>query len=253
MLVLINSTVGQAGVSTMAQAIAFTYSNWINRPALLVSLKTDKFYKKKCMVKDEFESKFLSIVNGNTGGHGDLKNYAYKINDLLYYYQAHSSDLVKDQQRLLDLKLYLERASREFGMVVLDVDDELASFQKYLDIADVCFNVVPPDKMIMEETRDIINNALEEYKESGGLAVKTKMCYIVNRIDGGMTKGAACKALGASQRDVYTIPYDKRFILEGNNNRLMHFISETLLYKKTPNDKVLEISFKRMYEMLRKA
>ena len=236
----------------MAQAIAYTYSNWINRPALMVSIKSDQFFKSKCNVKSEFQSKFLSIVNGNTGGHGDLKNYTYKINELLYYYQAHSSPVAPASQHHLDLQLFLERASREFGMVVVDLDDEHNSFRRYLDIADVCFTVVPPDKMVLEQTAERVGEVLEDYKESGGLAVKTKMNYIVNAIDGGMTKSGVCKTLGVSQREVFTIPYDNRFIKEGNNNRLIQFIGETLLYKKTPTDKVLEISFKRIYEMLRK-
>ena len=254
MLVLVNSPVGQSGVSTLTQSIAFTYSNWINRPALIVSVNNDRFYKSKCNVKQDFQSKFLSIVNGNTGGHGDLKNYTYKINDLLYYYQAHSSPVAPMSQRDLDLQLFLERASREFGMVVVDLDDEHNSFRKYLDIADVCYTVVPPDRMVLEIASENIKEVLEEYKESGGLAVKTRMNYILNRFtkDCGISKSVASKILGANQRDVFTIPYDSRFMREGNKNHLMHFIGETLLYKKTPADKVLEISYKRIYDSLRK-
>lgn len=252
MLVLVNSPVHQAGVSTMTQAIAFTYSNWINRPVLMVSIKDDRFYKSKCNVKPEFQSKFLSIVNGNTGGHGDLKVYTYKINELLYYYQAHSSPAATSKQHDLDLAIFLERASREFGMVVVDLDDGVNSFKKFLDIADVCFTVLPPDKMVAEQAHESIGLVLENYKEQGGLAVKTKMNYIVNAIDGGMTKNTMCRLLGAGQRELFTIPYDSRFIREGNSNRLMHFLGDTLLYRRTPNDKVMEISFKRIYDMLRR-
>lgn len=252
MLVLINSPVNQAGVSTMTQAIAYTYSNWINRPVLMVSIKSDRFYKTKCNVKEDYSSKFLSIVNGNTGGHGDLKVYAYKINELLYYYQAHSSPAASQAQHHLDLQLFLERASREFGMVVVDLDDGTNSFEKFLDIAEFCYTVLPPDKMVIEDAVVSINEVLENYKEQGGLAVKTKMGYIANAIDGGMNKTIVSKLLGVSQRDVFTIPYDQRFIREGNNNRLTFFLGDTLLNRKTPTDKVLEISFKRIYDMLRK-
>lgn len=252
MLVLVNSPVHQAGVSTMTQAIAYTYSNWINRPVLMVSIKSDRFYKSKCNVKPDFQSKFLSIVNGNTGGHGDLKVYTYKINELLYYYQAHSSPAASPAQHDLDLFLFLERASREFGMVLVDLDDGINSFKKFLDIADVCFTVLPPDKMVVEDAVESIGTVLENYKEVGGLAVKTRMNYIANGLDGGMNKSSLCKILGVGQREVFTIPYDNRFIKEGNNNKLMHFLGETLLYKRTPTDKVLEISFKRIYDMLRK-
>lgn len=252
MLVLVNSPVHQAGVSTLTQAIAYTYSNWINRPVLMVSIKSDRFYKSKCNVKPEFQSKFLSIVNGNTGGHGDLKVYTYKINELLYYYQAHSSPAAPPEQHDLDLFLFLERASREFGMVLVDLDDGINSFKKFLDIADICFTVLPPDKMVAEDAVESIGSVLENYKERGGLAVKTRMLYIANALDGGMNKSSFCKILGVGQRDLFTIPYDNRFIKEGNNNKLMHFLGETLLYKRTPTDKVLEISFKRIYDMLRK-
>lgn len=252
MLVLVNSTVNQAGVSTMAQSIAYTYSNWINRPVLMVSIKSDRFYKTKCNVKPEFQSKFLSIVNGNTGGHGDLKVYTYKINELLYYYQAHSSPAAPASQHELDLLIFLQRASREFGMVIVDLDDSVNSFRKFLDIADMCFTVLPPDKMVIQDAAISIDEVLEEYKERGGLAVKTQMKYILNAMDGGMTKSAVAKMLGVSQREVFNVAYDSRFIKEGNNNRLTNFLGETLLYQKTPNDKVLEISFKRIYDMLRK-
>lgn len=253
MLVLINSPVNQSGVSTVAQGIAFTYSNWINRPVLMVSIRTDRFYKTKCGVKPEYNSKFLSIVNGNTGGHGDLKVYTYKINELLYYYQAHSSPAASEAQHNLDLLIFLERASREFGMVIVDLDDSPNSFKKFLDIADICFTVLPPDKMVVEDAAISVNNVLEEYKERGGLAVKTQMKYIANALDGGMAKSNFCKLLGVKQTDVFTIPYDNRFIKEGNSNRLLNFLGETLLYRKTPNDKVLELAFKRMYDLLRKS
>lgn len=236
----------------MAQSLAFTYSNWINRPVLMVSISSDRFYKTKCNVKDEYNSKFLSIVNGNTGSHGDLKVYTYKINELLYYYQAHSSPASSQKQHELDLMIFLERASREFGMVVVDLDDGINSFKKFLDIADVCFTVLPPDKTVIEDAVESIGEVLENYKERGGLAVKTRMNYIANSVDGGMNKSTMCRILGVGQREVFTVPYDNRFIREGNSNRLIHFLGETLLYRKTPTDKVLEISFKRIYDMLRK-
>ncbi|MFF2798077.1 hypothetical protein [Lysinibacillus xylanilyticus] len=252
MLVLVNSSVHQAGVSTMAQSIAFTYSNWINRPVLMVSIKSDRFYKTKATVKPDFNSKFLSIVNGNTGGHGDLKVYTYKINELLYYYQAHSSPASSQEQHEDDLFIFLERASREFGMVIVDLDDGINSFKKFLDIADVCFTVLPPDKMVIEDAAESIGLVLENYKEHGGLAVKTKMKYIANKREPSMTLTNFAKLLGVSQQDVFTVPYDNRFIKEGNANKLLHFLGETLLYKRTQHDKILEINFKRIYDMLRK-
>ena len=252
LLVLVNSPVHQAGVSTMAESIAYTYSNWINQPVLLVSIRDDKFYKAKCGVKPDYQSKFLSIVNGNSSGHGDMSVYTYKVNDLFYYYQAHSSPAASESQHLLDLTIFLERASREYGMVIVDLDDRINSFRNFLDIADVCFTVLPPDKMVIEEARESIGQVLEDYRERGGLAVKTKMKYVLNAVDGGMTKSSTCRLLGVGQRDVFTIPYDNRFIKEGNAGKLPQFLGETLLYRRSPQDKILEISFKRIYDMLRK-
>lgn len=218
----------------------------------MVSIKSDSFYKSKCKVSEDYNSKFLSIVNGNTGSHGDLLMYTYKINDLLYYYQAHSNPASSESQHQLDLQIFLEKASREFGMVIVDLDDEPNSFKKFLDIADVCFNIVPPDTMVLKEANESISTVLEDYRELGGLAVKTKMFYIANRLDGGVTKSNVCKTLGASQRDVFTIPYDARFIKESNSNRLTGFLGDVLLYNKTPKDKVIEVPFKRIYESLRR-
>lgn len=249
---LINAPVRQAGVSTMTKALSFTYSNWINRPVLMVSIKSDSFYKHKCNVSEEFNSKFLSIVNGNTGGnHGDLINYTYKINDLLYYYQAHSSPAASRAQHEMDLQIFLERASREFGMVIVDLDDHINSFRKFLDIADAVFTVVPPDTMVLSEAQEAISDVIEGYREAGGLAVKTKMLYIANKLDGDLSKSTVCKILKVGQREVFDVPYDKRFLKESNNNRLAAFLADTLLYEKTPQDKVLSIRFKRIYESLR--
>ena len=236
----------------MTMSMALTYSNWINQPALIVSIKSDDFYKNKCSVRPEFNSKFLSIVNGNTSGHGDLKTYTYKINDLLYYYQAHSSPAASERQHQADLKIFLERASREFGVVFLDLDDSIDSFKKFLDIADMCFTILPPDKMVIKTSGQAVEEVLEHYKEMGGLAVKTKMFYVLNKLDGGMNKSSFCKLLKVGQREAFTLPYDKRFILESNNNRLIQFLANTLQEQKTANDKVLQLSYKRIYDVVRK-
>lgn len=253
MLVLINSTVKQAGVSTLAHAVGFTYSNWVNRPVLIVSIKSDRYYKAKGKVKPEYNSKFLSIVNGNTGGHGDLKAYTYKINDLLFYYQAHSSPAASKTQHELELDLFLERASREFGVVILDLDNETNSIKRFLDIADICLTVLPPDRMVIEDAYEDIQEVLEDYREAGGLAVKTKMCYVINKsLRVGLSKAEASKILKAQPKDVFTIPYDPRIINEGNANKFTNFLADIIMHKKAPDDKVLEVSLKRIYEVLRK-
>ena len=253
MLVLINSTVNQAGVSTLARSIAYTYSNWVNRPVLIVSIKSDRYYKAKGNIKPEYGSKFLSIVNGNTGGHGDLKAYTYKINELLFYYQAHSSPAASKTQHELELDTFLERASREFGVVILDLDNETNSIKRFLDIADICLTVLPPDRMVVEDAYLDIQEVLEDYREEGGLAVKTKMCYIINKsLRVGLSKAEAAKILKAAPKDVFTVPYDPRIINEGNANKYTTFLADVILHKKAPEDKVLEVSLKRLYDVLKK-
>lgn len=252
MLILINSTVKQAGVSTLANTLAYTISSWTNRPTLIVSVATDRFYKSKSKVKEEYSPKFLSIVNGNSGSHGELKTYMYKINDLLFYYQAHSSPSASYTQHRLELNTFLERAAREFGMVILDLDEKPNDIIHLLDKADYCFTVLPADKMVLENTRTQMEQVVEAYREKGGLAVKTVMAYIINKIDPkGMTKGTAAKLLGSEQRLVFTLPYDIRIMNEGNNNNTYGFLAHTLLHMKGPDDKVLETSLKRVYDLIK--
>lgn len=252
MLVLINSSVNQSGVSTVSQVLAYTYSNWVTRPVLLVSVKSSEVYKESGTVGKDYISKNLSIVNGNTSGHGDIKNYTYKVNDLLYYYHAHSSATASERQKQGDLAVFLGKATREFGMVIVDLDESPISFLPLLSIADFCFLVVTPDNLVIKQTKVDVETAIMQYKETGGLKPTTQFRYILNKMDGGYSKSSATRILKAKQSDVLTVNYDPRFIKENNNHRLLKFVHETLLYSKTATDKVLEVNFRRIYDSLKK-
>lgn len=249
---LINSAVHQTGVSTLAQCIAYTYSNWVTRPVLLVSVKDMEVYVESGTVSKDYNPKNLSIVNGNTAGHGDIKNYTYKVNDLLYYYNAHSSPTASERQKQSDLSIFLGKASREFGLVIVDLDESILSFKHLLTIADYCYIVVPPNNFVLNKTQEGVHAVIEEYKEAGGIPPKTIINYIVNKIDGGYSKANASKLLKAKQKDVFIMPYDNRFIKETNNGKLLRFIHDSLLYSKSATDKVLEVNFRRIYDSLKK-
>lgn len=251
LLALVDSITKQTGVSTVAYSLGYTFSNWINRPALIVSIGSDTFYKDKCGLKKEFNSKSLSIVNGNARGVGELQVYCYKMNDLLYYYQAHSTAST-ELQHITDLKIFLERASRTFGLVIVDMDSESAGFANFLDLADVCFCVLPPDHTVIDKAQEEIQEIFEVHRESVGLDARTVMRYVINKHERDVSISSISRKLGISSSKLFTVPYIKSILAESNRNHLTEFLNRTLINPAGIAEKTLELSLKRMYDFLRK-
>lgn len=251
LLALVDSITKQAGVSTIAYSLGYTYSNWINRPALIVSVGSDSFYKDKCGLKRDFTSKPLSIVNGNARGVGELQVYCYKMNELLYYYQAHSTAST-EAQHAMDLRIFLERASRTFGLVIVDMDSSPKGFAKLLDSADVCFCVLPPDHTVITQAEEEIREIFEDHRETVGLEARTVMRYVINKHERDVSISSISKRLEISSSKLFTVPYIKNILAESNRNHLTEFLNRTLIKPAGITEKTLELSLKRMYDFLRK-
>lgn len=251
LLVLVDSITKQAGVSTVAYSLAYTYSNWINRPALLVSIKSDDFYKDKCGIKETYKAKPVSIVNGNARNAGDLQVYCYKMNDLLYYYQAHSV-VGSRAQMITDLQIFLNNASRSFGMVVVDMDSGTKEFANFLNIADSCFCVLPPDFTLAAQASKEIEEIYKTYEAKEGVPAFAKMNYVINKYEGNVSANTLGKKLGVSNTMLHKIPYNKSILVEANQKRLTEYLNKVLVNPSGIAEKTIEIALRRIYDRLRK-
>jgi hypothetical protein len=180
-----------------------------------------------------------------------LQVYCYKINELLYYYQAHSTAST-ELQHITDLKIFLERASRTFGLVVVDMDSDSTGFANFLDLADVCFCVLPPDHTVINKAEEEITEIFEDHRELVGLEARTVMRYVINKHERGVSISSISKRLGVSSSKLFTVPYIKNILADSNRNQLAEFLNRTLLNPAGIAEKTLELSLKRMYDFLRK-